>query len=528
VLARQIEDEWNLYENRVAVRLVDNLLAYLAKRLEELRKIKQSLELNDYTKEIRGTSYRRARRIAMLWSTTLESKTEEELRHTMKRLELAQRDLQTLLDSPLYLQVPRRETVPLALKATNILVNDPNYRKVAALWRAWVKFGHKHHETIKQRAARRQREAVAWDRFVQHLVVRAFTSLEWSASEQGHGWSLSKSGWRNVQVLIGANGVVRVVGERTLRLLPLCADLSAADGAATLEQVKTLDDTRDELVLVHVGRAASLPDADRASGWSIGRCAVLFACSPWGIDSEERMARLIHGWLSRAAVPTYPSMAMIRALPEWPGRRDWLRYEDGYLVALRAPKEYELADARSWSSAKARVLDSDAQRAKAAKQAFATAPREAIASFEKFLEDGCKQLAGLDTCPICGTEGRMEPRPGRRSDGSDATWWTRCSACDSQWGTRPCACGNRYRVVSVGQPGVDVQEAAQDAPASEWPDGILGLDVWAQPCAAHPLDQFRCPDCGRCSSGRCARCSTREQMPPALQITGRTRNARLV
>jgi len=511
VLARQIEDEWNLYENRVAVRLVDHLLAYLAKRLEELRKIKESLEANDYSKEIRGTSYRRAERISKLWSTTLESKTEEDLSRTMKRLELAQRDLQTLLGSPLYLHVPRRESVALALKPTNILVNDPNYRKVAALWRAWVKFGHKHHETIKQRAARRQREAVAWDRFVLHLIVRAFRSLGWSASEQGQGWSLSKSGWRSVQVVWDANGTVRVTGERALRLLPLCADLSSAEGSTVLGQVEALDDAHDAVVLVHVGRAASLLDADRASGWSFRRRAVLFACSPWGIDSEERMTRLLNGWLNCTAVPEYPVTTTVSELPEWPGRRDWLHYKDGYLVAFRAPKEDELAEARAWSSSKSKALEADAQRAKAAKLAFAVAPRHAMAAFEKFMDNGWKPLVGLDACPICSAQGHWEPRPGKHSDGRDATWWARCSGCRSEWGTRRCVCGSRYRVLVVGNPGVDEKEAARGTPAAEWPDRVLGLDVWAQPCAERPFEQFRCPECGRCSGASCARCSSRSR-----------------
>jgi hypothetical protein len=511
VLARQIEDEWNLYENRVAVRLVDHLLAYLAKRLEELRKIKEILDASrDYGEEIRGTSFKRAHRISKLWSTTLESKTEEELERTMKRLELAQRDLQTLLDAPLYLHVPRREAVALALKPTNILVNDPNYRKVAALWRAWVKFGHKRHETIAQRAARRQREAAAWDRFVLHLVVRGFEALGWSAAARGSGWELRKSGWSPVRVQAEAHGLVQLSGERALRLLPLCADLTTADVAATLTQVEALDDERDEVVVVHVGRPVALVDADRASGWSIGQRAVLFACSPWGIDSEERMARLLHGWLSRAAVPDYPAATTIRALPEWPGRRDWLRYEDDRLVVFRAPNDRELAETRAWSTAKAKELDANAQRAKAARQSFTVAPREAITAFDAFIEDARHRLSGLDACPICGGQGLVEARPGQRPDGSDATWWATCPGCGSEWGTRPCiACGHRYRALNVGQPGLDVEAAAHTTPAPEWPDRVLGRDVWAQPCAERPLDQFRCPKCGRCPSASCARCSRR-------------------
>lgn len=116
VLARQIEDEWNLYENRVAARLVDHLLAYLAKRLEELRKIKEVLVgSRDHSHEFQRTSFRRARRIAALWSSTLDSKTEDELNRTMRLLQRAQRDLQALLDAPLYQRVPRRQTVALSL-----------------------------------------------------------------------------------------------------------------------------------------------------------------------------------------------------------------------------------------------------------------------------------------------------------------------------------------------------------------------------------------------------------------------------
>lgn len=511
VLARQIEDEWNLYENRVAVRLVDHLLAYLAKRLEELRKIKEILEASrDYGEEIRGTSFRRAQRISALWSTTLESKTEEDLARTMRQLERAQRDLQTLLDAPLYRHVPRREAVALALKPTNILVNDSNYRKVAALWRAWVKFGHKHHETVAQRAKRLQREAAAWDRFVLHLVVRGFKALGWSASMRGNGWDLRKSGWLPVRVQVDSLGLVRLTGERALRLLPLCADLTTADVAATLAQLEALDDERNEVVVVHVGRPVALVDTDRASGWSIGQRAVLFACSPWGIDSEERMARLLHGWLGRAAVPGYPAAKTVRALPAWPGRREWLRYEGDCLVVFRAPNDRELEEARAWSAAQAKDLDANAQRARAARQASALAPREAIAAFQAFIEDARHCLSGLDVCPNCGGQGLLKARPGQRPDGSDATWWATCPGCKSEWGTRPCAaCGYRYRALKVGQPGLDVEAAANTTPALEWPDRVLGLDVWAQPCAERPLDQFRCPECGRCPSAACARCSSR-------------------
>jgi hypothetical protein len=513
VLARQIEDEWNLYENRVAVRLVDHLLAYLAKRLEELRKIKKILdESRDYSDEIRRTSFRRAQRIAELWSNTLESKTEGDLTQTTKRLELAQRDLQTLLDAPLYQQVPRQQTVAPSLKPTNILVNDPHYRKVAALWRSWVKFARPRQETAQQRAARRQSEAAAWDRFVLHLVVRGFAALGWSATPSGAGWALAKSGWSSVRLATDAMGVVRVEGGRTLRLLPICADLAGADPDAVQAQVEHLDGSDGEVVIAHVGSGVALTDADRASGWSIGGRAVLFPCSPWGIDSEERMARLLHGWLCRAAAPAYPVATTLRALPEWPGKREWLRHDGDHLIAFRAPTEREASEARSWAAGKARELDTLAQRAKAAKQAFAVAPREAVTAFQKFVDRAADALVGMDTCPVCGAQGLVEPRPGKLADGSDATWWAMCGSCGSEWGTRPCTgCGSRYRALAP-QTGLDTAAASEATPTHDWPDKVFGRDLWAQPCSTGIVGQFRCPACGGCSGGACGRCFTRQHV----------------
>ncbi|HMV69927.1 MAG TPA: hypothetical protein PKA64_24010, partial [Myxococcota bacterium] len=417
--------------------------------------------------------------------------------------------LQTLLDAPLYQRVPRRQTVALSLKPTNILVNDPHYRKVAALWRSWVKFGHKRQETAQQRAARRQREAAAWDRFVLHLVVRGFAALGWSATPSGDGWTLVKSGWSPVRVVMDARGVVRADGGRTLRLLPICADLAGADPDAVQAQVEHLDGSDGEVVIAHVGSGVALADADRASGWSIGGRAVLFPCSPWCIDSEERMARLLHGWLCRAAAPDYPVAATLRALPEWPGRRDWLRHQGDHLVAFRAPTEREASEARSWAAGKARELDTLAQRAKAARQAFAVAPREAVTAFQKFVDRAADTLVGVDNCPVCGEQGLVEPRPGKRPDGSDATWWATCMSCESQWGTRPCTgCGSRYRAL-VPQTGLDTGAAAKATPAQDWPDKVFGRDLWAQPCSMGVIGQFRCLDCGGCSGGECDRCSSR-------------------
>ena len=508
VLARLIEDDWNIYENRVAVRLVDNLLAYLAKRLEELKKIDEVLKARDYGKEVRHTSFRRARRISELWADTLESKTEAELHRTMRRLELAQRDLQTLLDAPLYQRVPRRASVSLSLTPTNILVNDVHYRKVALLWRAWAKYGHKRQETHKQRAARRVREARAWDRFVLHLVVRAFAGLGWDANSMASEWILTRPGWKQVSVAVDGQGVVVLRSEGVeLRLLPLYASFSGADVSALMGVVCNWDKLDGDIVAVHVGPPAKMPDVDRATGWSFGRKAVIFGCSPWGIDSEERMARLVNGWLNRGAVRPYPVFAELRALPELPHEWNWVRYDGLHLVALRAPDQGESVVAHAWAARKRRELEIQVRQAKNAKRAPAVAPGKAVEFFDRFVDSTAETLSALDACPVCGGKGRIEPRPGKAVDGSDATWWAICYGCESEWGLRGCTgCGSRFRALAVHLGLDNAQDLATKTPPQDWPDRMVGRDVWAQPCSTKEMGHFRCPECGACSGGGCERC----------------------
>jgi len=508
VLARMIEDEWDLYENRVAVRLVGNLLAYLAERLEELRTIEEALLTGHDHSDKARTSFWRVRRVMTLWADTLTTKTENELRTTMRTLERAQRDLQSLLGSPLYGRVPTRASVPLSLKPTNILVSDLHYRKVAALWRAWVKYGHRRQETHQQRAERRQREARAWDRFVLHLVVRSLAGLGWAAEGKAHSWKLLRPGWKYLQVEVDAQGVVTIrSGDAVLRLLPLCAQFGGSDASNVLKALRAWDTPGGEVVAVHVRPHADLIELDRASGWSFAGRGVLFGCSPWGIDSEERMARLLNGWINRAAIGRYPFRELIRALPEIPSEWGWLRYDGSHLVALRAPVGMEAETARAWAARKASEHAAESQRKERARQAFSAAPREAISAFNRFLPEAKNVLESLDECPVCGGVGDIDTRPGKQADGSDATWWAICTGCKSEWGLRQCVeCSSRFRAL-LPHVGFDLRMAAASTPPIDWPDKVLGRDAWAQLCGSgRSLGQFRCPDCGFCPGGGCGRC----------------------
>lgn len=509
VLARLIEDEWNLYENRVAARLVDHLLAYLAKRLEELLKIEETLQTSRDHGDEAKTSFWRARRVMSLWAETLDSKTEEDLKRTIRQVERVQRDLQTLLDSPLYRHIPRRVSVPVSLRPTNILVNDPHYRKVAALWRAWAKYGHKRQETRKERLERRQQEARAWDRFVHHLAARAFGALGWSSRTTEGGVLLSKPGWLDVDVAQGDDGLVRCRGAgRELTLVPLCASFTEDEADALALAVSRLPATGAEVVLVYVGEPLPSRSCDTASGWSFGGRPVLFGSSPWGIDSEERAARLVASWVSRTCALPYPVAEVAPALPA-PPAWDWLRCRDSHLVALRSPRADEAAAVRSWLKQRRREQEKKALFAKKAKLAYELAPGKALDTLEQLVKRAEVELEHLSNCPVCGGRGMVEPRPGSSDDGAGDVWWAMCANCASEWGLRPCgSCGDRFQAL---QPitGVDLKRAAAVTSPHLWPDKVFGHDAWAQPCARGEAAQFRCPSCGECGKGGCERCRER-------------------
>ena len=550
ILAEVRQDQVDIYENRVAARLLDNLGAYLNRRIQLLRRLlKVFQEKEDYSSSSIGGTYQRERRMSLLWGESIDANEgRRKAEGAIKELEALKYRLMGLLGSPLYEEVPRRAHVATTLKTTNVLANDQHYRRVAELWREWARTGAGRTRSPAELHAEAQRLSRGLDAFAMLLAVRALDTLGYEPSEaalsepitrgkalpvQGHGLELTLS-WRS-------DGTIGVgAGERELTIVALTANLSAGGDdrvRESLRRIRTALDDRDNRDLLVLFLASDEGQASTeaellASLHTVGndpRHALAgIGClpvSPWELGSTERVARALRWFLSSARFLDYPLRLVVpegvRDLIDLREHARWIASVDGgATVELRTPPhdyEWEALDVESI----ARTAEANLQVARADHQRLTDELRDAVRrrntgslvhqkhdALEEVLRceriatasnDLAEQLRGaharaiaLLKCPTCG----QTADPSRDFEPRDrGSFRCECRGCGTTWGTRLCGDGHRYATML---PSGDFVDAAQLDPG--WEDRVYGCDILALP-ARRPDGQwgFVCPDCGRIS-----------------------------
>lgn len=180
LLSRRLDLDMDLYENRVAVTLLDpELPAYLNSRLRELARLQSA-----YSEVLRaldeGTHWRR-RRIYDLWRGEFESAgaisdARERTLHTIRQLRELLGRVRRIHGSPLFVELRGAHPGGRTLRRTNILASDQHYRRVAQLWQAVVE-DRSEVEAISDRVHRLQQRHHAMAQYVASLVVRILTSM---------------------------------------------------------------------------------------------------------------------------------------------------------------------------------------------------------------------------------------------------------------------------------------------------------------------------------------------------------------
>lgn len=523
ILAEVREEQWDLYENRVAVRLIDHLVAWLRRRVGEVRRVKEGIfgpleQMGDAT---RGGSRHRRERLFHLWGEAYkeQEKVAERVNRAIARLEKLLYAMLGLMDSTLYKRVPRRARVPRALRMTNLLSNDDHYRGVARLWHQWSRLLVPRTPSAKEASERQQRVHRAFGAWCVLLVVRACEQLRLSPDDAGLERTLSRGdvvelehGLRLSWEEDGAI-VLRGGSETPLRFVPLGHALDAASSldalrARTSAISSSMEGSANWTVVLHPGVLGGR-EWGELSG--IGhppmpgtRGAVDFVrVSPFSLDSVEMVARAIRWAVWAPRFLAYPPRLELQVgLIEAPV--DLLRVREGReYVLLRPPSWGEQRALDLGERLGAEVVERDKlqeqmnaireglQRARGDRRETARLNKEKAAllkplddagalverlqSADRELRAALAQFAPLGQCPVCGQVGEFEIHDGD-------VFESRCrdAGCGAAWGLRRLE-GHAARAPFLLPGDVD-PESWPPKLTPQWADSVLGCDVLELAC----------------------------------------------
>lgn len=546
VLAEVRHDQIDIYENRVAARLVDNLLFYLLRRIQVVGKLlKVFTDKENYSSKAGGT-YLRQNRILKLWGNSIDSNEgRKKAERTLKELEWLKYKLMGLMDSSLYREVPKRSYVATTLRMTNILANDQHYQHVAELWTAWSKTGFARTKGPKEIYAAYQELCNGFDAFATLLIVRSLDQLGYEPVDNALGEKLSPG----CTFPVGRNGISfdfswELDGTVSLKLakskLRLISFASNFASCANEEQAQVIIDKCKSLagkdgekyILLYASsdecKASALPSEIQRSLHTVGNdpraniplSVGLLPVSPWEIGSVERVTRALRWYLDSERFLECPiSITLDKAfnVELKSGISDgWVEVSAGKVNVTRPPmdsewqqlgleeqlfqarmrlKEIEMvhesvsAELREAVRSKAKTVTLN-QRKKAAQQEK-TVQEEFVGVLEKLIDDfktARNKMESLLVCPTCGTTADSRNHFAVRGKGS---FRCECPDCGSWWGTRICDCGHKFSVMLPGQ-WYDTETAT-----AGWEDVTYGSDLLAVPDKSDRGEWgFVCPKCG--------------------------------
>jgi hypothetical protein len=547
ILAKVRHEELDIYENRLAARLVDHLSRFLASRIRRLREIEGMLAtVGDFGDRLRG-HHRLQERISLLWAdATQTSRHLHEARELASRLTRLRAQLLGLMDSELYENVPRRARIAGRIRMTNILRNDPNYRYVAQLWQRWFESAAQSVETEADFYIRMQKLHGRFASVVAMYVARGLDQLGFTTvasdgdlTEPGHevvvkqadepGISLSLCCGDDRALSIGIDGqmVLRFVPV-FLGFLDILTDRSAH---VSVESLRSRGESGVPCVLVYPGSLASGRSSlsrELQAGLTFNKARRpgqageigFLPVSPYDITSVERLARCLTWHVLSRHFLKYPLVIGRKACTaiEHEDFRELaqqavLECEKGLCVKsiLNAERLNQMIETKCGQlERKASAFESTLTELEGIQRGRHHDPglkgklraaKERKKSASEELDDLKRAGAELDaaisytrslaTCRCCGT---VNTGPHDSEYRSNATFEIRCSGCGCSWGLAVCGgCHERYPYIRVAR----IEDCLPGAEEPGWQEMSVGQDMLATP--RHLEDGsagFECPWCG--------------------------------
>lgn len=502
----------DVYENRVAARLIDDVRRHLKGVLSVYS------EFSPLVQVIQGP-YRKQNRLASLWGRVPPS---DDLRGALKRrqqrLEELLRFTDELLVSQLYEGVPRRTRVGQPIRMTNLLLQDSNYRGVRRLWLEWWR-ARGDVGSIEARRAEQLSEAEAFFQFALLVVCRALLNLGDLDAAATPVETTVNTRWGELR-LEQSTGIdngswwftVPGQGYRSIVIAVAAEVLSGSDTEVRrrLEQLTggvTVSGCRDVFVLV----PGTKHDLDQVRGALDGAVGVdplstgrseegnvwVIPVSPLDLESTERVERAMRWAVLSSSWLSYPPTLLTPSIVEQAiGSRSFLEPITGSreTAVIAVPAEREVSDLQH-------LLDQQARRSRQQLRGRGSADAEQLERFSAELRKAFAHLGMLTACPVCGNEATLVAR-------STHTFESTCRTCSARWGLRhdPVS-DHRIPYLWLGE---DLKAHPSGQELGAW----LGRDVVAEPCrhidAEYGSDLIN-PWTGRCTAaGRwastCERC----------------------
>lgn len=507
----------DIYENRVAARLIDDVRRHLRAILSVYA------ELAPLVQHVVGP-YRKRSRLATLWgSQAPDDGLRDALLRRRLRVESLLRLVDELRDSKLYEGVPRRSEVSQPIRMTNLLEQDTNYRGVRRLWLEWWNTRGKR-ATPEEQRAQRLNETEGFFDFAWLVVCHAVSNLGLrdDAVPEGHSFAVD-SAWGTARVekadpldegawVVGVDGTF---GASSLLVVAVACELLKMPTSEANEALavinRTLAGKRDRRTMVLLPgsshdyealdvsvRSSPLFNPLISAEESVRGDVWVVPVSPLDLESTERVERVIRWHLLSHALLSYPpELPLARVARNVIGPKPFLTWSRDETVAhlTSVPTEREIAELHQ-------TLEQERRRLQQLLRGEGELDKVNLSKVEESILAARVRLLELSTCPVCMATGRLIAR-------SANTFEITCGTCVSKWGLRhDPRSSDRVPYLWIGE---DVGSLPTGPGLSRW----LGRDLLAEPCQSvvvgYGTDLIN-PWSGLCTAGAqaravCARCS---------------------
>ncbi len=405
ILALESEDQLNIYENRVYVKLLENVEHYLVNRILEVKKLEEIFQQAVSFQNAEGIYFELRKTIFTLWGEGFsdDEQADDAAIHGVATLELLTKMLKkvrTLQHSGLYISLTNRVHVPLKLNMTNVLLHDQHYSHVARLWNCWLDTQQANNLDPKQVFERNKKLSSAYSQYCCDLVKRTLHELGFVELTPN---SFERNGVQTVSL------EVTDVGEIILN--------SSGQNLSFVSSFTNYTDLSDTELMENSQRVLLSISADEKMD-KYNLCT-----SPINFYSLEQLAILISKWLASQVVQALgntlykvPS-ALIRFLESINTKQHW-QLENNSVTMIKPfrdvkPKLLEFKGEHKQNISIAKAID---------------VVTEAAERFEELLY-----------CPCCGAKANEDQWVSR----DDNCFAIRNSNCNHLWEVNRKADGNR-------------------------------------------------------------------------------------